>query len=111
MRNLHLINSWKINEVNFFVSLKLTEFSFVAMGIDPLASTYKWLERALNRLKTKETIGLYQPPADTTASSQIESPSAILNEAYCELLLWNPKCPFPEVNILERIRPTISRLN
>ncbi len=73
------------------------------MGINPLASTYKWLERAFNRLKTKETIGWYQIPANTTTTtSQHESSLAILNEAYCELLLWNPKYPFPEVRI-ERI--------
>ncbi len=63
------------------------------MGIDPLASTYKWLERAFNRLQTKITIGWYQTSSDTTN----ESPLTILNEAYCELLLWNPKYQFPEV--------------
>lgn len=69
------------------------------MGIDPLGSTYKWLERAFNRLKTNDTIGWYQMPTDTTASHQNENPLAILNEAYCELLLWNPKFSFPEVII------------
>ena len=63
------------------------------MGIDPLLSTYKWLERAFNRLKSNDTIGWYQTPT----SSSIDSPLVILNEAYCELLLWNPKYPFPEV--------------
>jgi hypothetical protein len=67
------------------------------MGIDPLASTYKWLERAFNRLKTKETIGSYQTPSDTTSSNETLLP--VLHEAYCELLLWNPKYPFPEVRI------------
>jgi hypothetical protein len=69
------------------------------MGIDPLASTYKWLERAVNRLKTKETTGWYQSSSEATTSPQNESSLAILNEAYCELLLWNPKYPFPEVII------------
>ncbi len=72
------------------------------MGIDPLASTYKWLERAYNRLKTNDTIGWYQIPLDTaaatTTTSQNQSPLAILNEAYCEILLWEPKNSFPEVN-------------
>ena len=61
------------------------------MGIDPLASTYKWLERASNRLKTKETTGWYQTPSTCNSLT-------ILHEAYCELLLWNPKHSFPEVN-------------
>lgn len=65
------------------------------MGIDPLASTYKWLERAFDRLKTKNTTGWYQLPSDKS----IESPVTILHEAYCELLLWNPKHTFPEVKI------------
>jgi hypothetical protein len=69
------------------------------MGIDPLASTYKWLERAFNRLQTKETIGCYQIPTDTTASAQNPSALAIVNEAYCEILLWDPKYSFPEVTI------------
>jgi hypothetical protein len=69
------------------------KYFFLAMGIDPLASTYKWLERAFNRLQTKNTIGWYQIPSDTTSDSSL----AILNEAYCELLLWDPKYPFPEV--------------
>jgi hypothetical protein len=69
------------------------------MGIDPLLSTYTWLERAFNRLKTKDTTGNYQTPADPTVSSQNEKPLVILNEAYCELVLWNTKHPFPEVNI------------
>lgn len=60
------------------------------MGIDPLASTYKWLERAFNRLKSKETIGWYQTSANSNSLT-------VLHEAYCELLLWNPKYPFPEV--------------
>lgn len=60
------------------------------MGIDPLLSTYKWLERAFHRLKTNDTIGWYQISTDRTAST-------LLNEAYCELLLWNPKYSFPEV--------------
>ena len=63
------------------------------MGIDPLASTHKWLERAVQRLKSKETTGWYQTP--TEAITNI----SILNEAFCELLLWNPKHPFPEVNL------------
>ncbi|CAF0875829.1 unnamed protein product [Adineta ricciae] len=71
-----------------------------AMGIDPLLSTYKWLERAFNRLKTNDTIGWYQTPT----SSSIDSPLVILNEAYCELLLWNPKYPFPETLELDEIR-------
>ncbi len=94
MKNLHLINLWKINEVWIFCDLKIVgKYFFLAMGIDPLASTYKWLERAFNRLQTKNTIGWYQIPSDTTSDSSL----AILNEAYCELLLWDPKYPFPEV--------------
>ncbi len=71
------------------------------MGIDPLASTYKWLERAFNRLKTKVTIGWYQIPSDTASSN--ESLLTVLNEAYCELLLWDPKYTFPEVMIISII--------
>ncbi|CAF1190845.1 unnamed protein product [Rotaria sp. Silwood1] len=71
------------------------------MGIDPLASTYKWLERAYNRLKTNNTIGWYQI---TTNTNQSESSIIILNEAYCELLLWNPKNSFPETLELDEIR-------
>jgi hypothetical protein len=69
------------------------------MGIDPLASTYKWLERAFDRLKTKTTIGWYQTSSDTTNESSL----TILNEAYCEVLLWNSRHPFPEVKIREII--------
>ncbi|CAF0801926.1 unnamed protein product [Adineta steineri] len=77
-----------------------------AMGIDPLLSTYKWLERAFNRLNTKDTVGWYQAPVDTTTTttSPQESPSTILNEAYCELLLWNTKFTFPETLELDEIR-------
>lgn len=60
------------------------------MGVDPFASTYKWLERAFNRVKNQETTGWYQTPANSNSLT-------ILHEAYCELLLWNPKNPFPEV--------------
>ncbi|CAF4367693.1 unnamed protein product [Adineta steineri] len=74
------------------------------MGIDPLLSTYKWLERAFNRLNTKDTVGWYQAPVDTTTTSPQESPSTILNEAYCELLLWNTKFTFPETLELDEIR-------
>ncbi|CAF3447699.1 unnamed protein product [Rotaria socialis] len=74
------------------------------MGIDPLASTYKWLERAFNRLKTKDTIGWYHIPTDTTTSIPHESSLVILNEAYCELLLWNTKYTFPETLELDEIR-------
>lgn len=63
------------------------------MGIDPLASTYKWLERAFQRIQTKDTIGWYQTPTNSDNERLI----TILNEAYCELLLWDPKYPFPEV--------------
>lgn len=63
-----------------------------AMGIDPFASTYKWLERAFQRIKTKETIGWFPTPDDDSITN-----ISILNEAFCELLLWNPKNPFPEV--------------
>lgn len=64
------------------------------MGIDPIASTYKWLERASDRLKSQTTIGWYQTPSTCNSLT-------ILHEAYCELLLWNPKYPFPEVNTLK----------
>ena len=67
------------------------------MGVDPLASTCKWLERAFDRQKTKTTVGAYQPPTDAASSTQHTHLSEILNEAYCELLIWNPKHPFPEV--------------
>lgn len=94
MKNRHLRNLWKINEVQidridfFLIEVDLID---VEMGIDPLAATYKWLERAFHRLKNKDAIGWYQLPNDSISAI------AILNEAYCELLLWNPKYPFPEV--------------
>jgi len=65
------------------------------MGVDPFASTYKWLERAFQRIQTQDTIGWYQTPP----KSDNERLITILNEAYCELLLWNPKYPFPEVRV------------
>ncbi|UJR13500.1 hypothetical protein I4U23_000514 [Adineta vaga] len=71
-----------------------------AMGIDPLLSTYKWLERAFDRTKSTETIGWFQTPS----SSSNDSSLIILNEAYCELLLWNPKYIFPETLELDEIR-------
>ncbi|CAF3803194.1 unnamed protein product, partial [Rotaria sordida] len=74
------------------------------MGIDPLASTYKWVERAFNRLKTKDTIGWYQIPTDRITSNSYQTPLTILNEAYCELLLWDPKYSFPETLELDEIR-------
>ncbi len=69
------------------------------IGIDPFASTCKWLERAFSRIKSNDTIGWYQLSADITNSDQKPSSLDILHEAYCELLLWNPKYTFPEVII------------
>ena len=68
------------------------------MGIDPFASTYQWLQRAWQRLKTKETIGWYRTSTDSTNVHHNQSLLSVLNEAYCEILLWNPKFSFPEVN-------------
>lgn len=60
------------------------------MGIDPLISTYKWIERSLYRLINNNTIGSYQISSNLTSLT-------ILNQAYYELLLWNPTYTFPEV--------------
>ena len=88
-------NSWRINEVSDQRSTESGQIGFfAALGIDPLASTHKWLERASQRLKSKDTTGWYSSP-----STDAITPIVILNEAFCELLLWNPKNPFPEVNL------------
>ncbi|CAF1666838.1 unnamed protein product, partial [Didymodactylos carnosus] len=54
-----------------------------------------------HREQKKETIGSYialDQPADNVL------PLTILNEAYMEILLWNPTHPFPETLQLDEIR-------
>ena len=98
-RNRRSTSSWTISEVSIVWRWpQMIAALSVAMGVDPLAGTCKWLERAFDRQKTKTTVGAYQPATEAASSTSHTHLSEILNEAYCELLIWNPKHPFPEVS-------------
>ena len=59
-------------------------------GIDGLEATRLWLSRANQRIKSNETIGSYKYESGATAS-------AIVNEAFMDMFVWNCEHPFPEV--------------
>jgi hypothetical protein len=60
-------------------------------GIDGLEATRLWLSRAKKRIVDGATIGGYKTESGPTAS-------AIANEAFMEMFVWNCEHPFPEVS-------------
>jgi hypothetical protein len=60
-------------------------------GLDGLEATRLWLGRASRRIKDEATIGGYRTESGLTAS-------AIVNEAFMEMFVWNCEHPFPEVS-------------
>ncbi len=66
-------------------------------GLDGLAVTKEWLARALKRISSSETIGLYECENGAT-------PSAICNEAFMEILVWKSSWPFPETLAMDELR-------
>jgi hypothetical protein len=59
-------------------------------GIDGLEGTRLWLARAQKRIQDDAAIGGYKTDSGATAS-------AIANEAFMEMFVWNCEHPFPEV--------------
>jgi hypothetical protein len=60
-------------------------------GIDGLEGTKLWLKRAFARINENQAIGHFKHESGPTAS-------AIVNEAFMEMFVWNCEHPFPEVN-------------
>ena len=67
------------------------------VGLDGLAVTKEWLARALKRISSSETIGLYECENGAT-------PSAICNEAFMEKFVWKSSWPFPETLAMDELR-------
>ena len=66
-------------------------------GIDGLEATKQWLERALGRIETNNTIGGFKYESGLTASS-------ITNEAFMEMFVWSPEQFFPETLSMDEVR-------
>lgn len=58
--------------------------------MDGLEATRQWLTRAQKRIFESKTIGSFKYESGAT-------PSAICNEAFMEIFVWNMEYLFPEV--------------
>ena len=74
----------------------LLNYLFLENNLDGLQYTKAWLYKSFEKLKSEN-----KDSTNEAAAVTMPTPASIMNEAYMQLLDWNPEEMFPEVSIVQ----------